>query len=102
MCSIAWSKPTLPTLGAAVDHQEPFIALLYGKLEGATSLREIEAGLESHKGRLYHLSATPPSRGAGRCQCAAPRRGVQRTVRGDRGAGPSSAAPRCGRDGLSD
>src|SRR5437763_13987927 len=34
-----------------------FVALLYGQLEGAASLREIEAGLESHKSRLYHLGA---------------------------------------------
>jgi hypothetical protein len=34
-----------------------FVALLYGQLSGATSLREIVAGLESHKTRLYHLGA---------------------------------------------
>ena len=39
-----------------------FIALLYGQLEGASSLREIEAGLESHKSRLYHLGVAPPRR----------------------------------------
>ena len=39
-----------------------FIALLYGQLEGAASLREIEAGLESHKSRLYHLGAAPARR----------------------------------------
>src|SRR5215204_4509821 len=39
-----------------------FIALLYGQLEGAGSLREIEAGLESHASRLYHLGAAPPRR----------------------------------------
>lgn len=39
-----------------------FVALLYGQLEGATSLREIEAGLESHKSRLYHLGVTAPRR----------------------------------------
>lgn len=32
-----------------------FVALLYGQLSGATSLREIESGLESHAARLYHL-----------------------------------------------
>ena len=32
-----------------------FIALLYGQLSGAVSLREIIAGLESHGARLYHL-----------------------------------------------
>jgi hypothetical protein len=34
-----------------------FVALLYGQLSGATSLREIVAGLESHRARLYHLGA---------------------------------------------
>jgi len=38
------------------------VALLYGRLEGAVSLREIEAGLESHKSRLYHLGAAPARR----------------------------------------
>jgi hypothetical protein len=39
-----------------------FIALLYGQLEGAASLREIEAGLESHHTRLYHLGVAAPRR----------------------------------------
>jgi hypothetical protein len=39
-----------------------FVALLYGQLSGASSLREIEAGLESHETRLYHLGATPARR----------------------------------------
>ena len=39
-----------------------FVALLYGQLEGASSLREIEAGLASHKSRLYHLGVTAPRR----------------------------------------
>jgi len=39
-----------------------FVALLYGQLEGAVSLREIEAGLESHQSRLYHLGAAAPRR----------------------------------------
>jgi Transposase DDE domain/Domain of unknown function (DUF4372) len=38
------------------------LALLYGQLSGATSLREIEAGLQSHAGRLYHLGASAPRR----------------------------------------
>ena len=38
------------------------IALLYGQLAGAQSLREIEAGLLSHGARLYHLGARPVSR----------------------------------------
>jgi IS4 transposase len=31
------------------------IAMLYGQLSGATGLREIETGLQSHAGQLYHL-----------------------------------------------
>jgi hypothetical protein len=34
-----------------------FVALLYGQLAGAASLREIVTGLESHAARLYHLGA---------------------------------------------
>ena len=39
-----------------------FLALLYGQLSGAVSLREIELGLSSHQGRLYHLGAAKASR----------------------------------------
>jgi hypothetical protein len=38
------------------------MALLYGQLSGASSLREIEAGLSSHRARLYHLGSAAPSR----------------------------------------
>lgn len=38
------------------------VALVYGQLSGAESLREIVAGLESHAARLYHLGAKPPRR----------------------------------------
>jgi IS4 transposase len=38
------------------------MALLYGQLSGALSLRDIEAGLSSHRARLYHLGAAAPSR----------------------------------------
>jgi hypothetical protein len=34
-----------------------FMALLYGQLSGASSLREIVAGLQSHEARRYHLGA---------------------------------------------
>ena len=34
-----------------------FVALLYGQFAGASSLREIVTGLESHAHRLYHLGA---------------------------------------------
>lgn len=39
-----------------------FVALLYGQLSGASSLREIVTGLESHAARLYHLGAQPVQR----------------------------------------
>lgn len=39
-----------------------FVAMLYGQLSSAASLREIEAGLESCQARLYHLGAAPVRR----------------------------------------
>lgn len=42
--------------------RDQFIALLYGQLAGAQSLREIEGGLASHAHRLYHLGARSASR----------------------------------------
>lgn len=39
-----------------------FLALLFGQLSGAASLREIEAGLLSHAARLYHVGARPVAR----------------------------------------
>jgi transposase len=39
-----------------------FLALLYGQLSGALSLREIEAGLLSHQARLYHVGCKDPVR----------------------------------------
>jgi IS4 transposase len=38
------------------------IALLYGQLSGAMSLREIVTGMESHEMRLYHLGSAPVKR----------------------------------------
>lgn len=38
-----------------LDTKAQLIALLYGQLSGASSLREIVGGLESHRARLYHL-----------------------------------------------
>jgi hypothetical protein len=38
------------------------VALLYGQLSGASSLREVVGGLESHANRLYHLGASPAKR----------------------------------------
>lgn len=39
-----------------------FIALLYGQLSGATSLREVVTGMTSHETRLYHLGAASVKR----------------------------------------
>lgn len=39
-----------------------FIALLYGQLSGAASLREIVGGMESHAARLYHVGGRTVSR----------------------------------------
>jgi len=39
-----------------------FLALLFGQLSGAESLRGIEAGLSSHSARLYHLGGHPVAR----------------------------------------
>lgn len=38
------------------------VALVYGQLSGASSLREIVTGLQSHQLRLYHLGATAAKR----------------------------------------
>jgi hypothetical protein len=38
------------------------VAMLYGQIAGASSLREIELGLGSHADRLYHLGAKLPHR----------------------------------------
>ncbi len=42
--------------------KDQFIALLYGQLSGAMSLREIVGGLESHRARLYHVGGRPVQR----------------------------------------
>lgn len=39
-----------------------FLALLFGQLAGAVSLREIEAAMSSHRSRLYHVGARLPAR----------------------------------------
>ena len=36
--------------------------MLYAQFSGASSLREIEAGLQSHATRLYHVGGRPPRR----------------------------------------
>lgn len=42
--------------------ESQFLAMLYGQLSGAASLREIVGGIESHRARLYHLGAKLPRR----------------------------------------
>jgi IS4 transposase len=42
--------------------KDQFVALVYGQLAGASSLREIVTGLESHGARLYHVGASPAKR----------------------------------------
>jgi len=44
------------------DTRHQFIALLYGQLSGAESLRAIETALASHEARLYHIGARIPRR----------------------------------------
>jgi len=45
-----------------LDTKSQLLALLFGQFAGATSLREIEAGLASHEARLYHLGVKRPAR----------------------------------------
>ncbi|MFC3230928.1 IS4 family transposase, partial [Marinibaculum pumilum] len=42
--------------------RDQFIALLFGQLSGAVSLREVVGGLKSHEARLYHLGTRPVER----------------------------------------
>jgi len=42
--------------------KDQLVALLYGQLSGAASLREITTGLASHRTRLYHLGTRPVKR----------------------------------------
>ena len=77
-------------LGKHVRHlttKDQFIALLYGQLSGATSLREIVGSLESHSARLYHVGGhMSRALDAVRCQRAASQRGFLRAFRRDGGA----------------
>jgi len=45
-----------------LSSKSQLVALLYGQLSGAVSLREIEAATASHSARLYHLGAKAVSR----------------------------------------
>src|SRR6202163_4521802 len=48
--------------GRRLSTKSQLVALLYGQLSGASSLREIVMGLSSHAARLYHLGAAPVRR----------------------------------------
>jgi len=48
----------------ALKAKPHLIALLYAQLCGARSLRDIETGLRSHAGKLYHLGSAPVSKSA--------------------------------------
>lgn len=41
----------------ALSTKDQFVALVYGQLSGASSLRDVVARLESHEARLYHVGA---------------------------------------------
>jgi len=49
-------------LARKLSSKRHLVALLYGQFSGATSLREIVTGMESHETRLYHLGAAPVKR----------------------------------------
>ena len=49
-------------LSRKLNTKRHLIALLYGQFSGATSLREIITGMESHQTRLYHGGAAPVKR----------------------------------------
>lgn len=45
-----------------LDTKGQFLAMLYAQLSGASSLRQIEAGLQSYQHSLYHLGAKTAAR----------------------------------------
>lgn len=49
-------------LSRKLTTKRQFIALLYGQVSGATSLREVVTGMASHQTRLYHVGAAPVKR----------------------------------------
>jgi hypothetical protein len=69
MKRVPWAEFDRLTQEHRADHRvrrlptkSQFIALLYGQLSGAVSLREIVGGLESHAVRLYHVGGRTVSR----------------------------------------
>jgi hypothetical protein len=66
---VPWGEFDRLTKEHGADHRvrrlptkSQFIALLYGQLSGAASLREIVGGLESHVARLYHVGGRTVTR----------------------------------------
>ena len=66
---VPWSRFAELVDAHGADHRvrrlstkDQFVALLYGQLSGAASLREIVGGLESHRARLYHVGGRPAQR----------------------------------------
>ena len=49
-------------LARRLTTKRQLIALLYGQMSGASSLREIEASMASHQARLYHAGGAAPAR----------------------------------------
>lgn len=49
-------------LSRRLSTKRHLIALLFGQLSGASSLREIVTGMASHQTRLYHVGAAPAKR----------------------------------------
>jgi IS4 transposase len=58
----AVEKHGADVLSRKLDTKRHFIALLYGQISGATSLREVVTGMASHETRLYHVGAAPVKR----------------------------------------
>jgi DDE family transposase/uncharacterized protein DUF4372 len=42
--------------------RQQFLALLFGQLSGAVSIRDLQVTMESHRARLYHVGAQSPKR----------------------------------------
>ncbi len=66
---VPWDRFEALVVAHGADHRvrrlptkSQFVALLYGQLSGANSLRAIVDGLESHAARLYHVGGRPVSR----------------------------------------
>jgi IS4 transposase len=55
-------KHQADALSRRLSTKRQFIALLFGQLSGAASLREIVTGMESHAARLYHLGGAAVKR----------------------------------------